>query len=95
MQSHLDREGQLYDPDWNRGVLWLFSGHNSAHWFPRPGPRRLTDRARSTDYTSAFTAPLNMAMSWDRSLMWAQPYANGVEHKAKGMQLPGQFIYAI
>ena len=42
---------------------------------------------RSTDYSSAFTAPLNMAMSWDRSLTYAQGYANGAEHKAKGVNV--------
>jgi len=42
---------------------------------------------RSTDYSSAFTAPLNMAMTWDRDLIYAQSYANGAEHKAKGVNI--------
>lgn len=42
---------------------------------------------RSADYTSALTAPLNLAMSWDRSLCYAQMYANGAEHKAKGINV--------
>lgn len=42
---------------------------------------------RSTDYSSAFTAPLNMAMTWDRDLIYAQAYANGAEHKAKGVNI--------
>ena len=42
---------------------------------------------RSTDYTSAFGAGLNLAMSWDRSLMYSQSYANGAEHKAKGVNI--------
>ena len=42
---------------------------------------------RSTDYSSAFTAPLNMAMTWDRDLIYAQAYANGAEHKAKGVNV--------
>ena len=42
---------------------------------------------RSTDYSSAFTAPLNMAMTWDRDLIYAQAFANGAEHKAKGVNV--------
>ncbi|KAK8210306.1 beta-glucosidase [Zalaria obscura] len=42
---------------------------------------------RSADYSSAFAAPLNMAMSWDRNLIYAQAYANGAEHKAKGINI--------
>jgi len=42
---------------------------------------------RSTDYSSAFTAPLNMAMTWDRDLIYAHAYANGAEHKAKGVNI--------
>ena len=42
---------------------------------------------RSTDYSSAFTAPMNMAMTWDRNLMYAQSYANGAEHKGKGVNV--------
>lgn len=40
---------------------------------------------RSTDYSSAFPAGLNLAMSWDRELMYLQSYANGAEHKGKGV----------
>ena len=39
---------------------------------------------RGTDYSSAYPAGLNLAMSWDRELMFLQSYGNGAEHKAKG-----------
>ena len=39
---------------------------------------------RDSDYSSAFAAPLNLAMSWDTGLIYQQYYANGAEHKAKG-----------
>ncbi|KAJ5604699.1 Beta-glucosidase [Penicillium lagena] len=39
---------------------------------------------RGADYSSAFAAGLNLAMSWDRELIYTQSYANGAEHKAKG-----------
>ena len=39
---------------------------------------------RGTDYSSAYAAGLNLAMSWDRELMFLQSYGNGAEHKAKG-----------
>ena len=42
---------------------------------------------RGADYSSAFAAGLNLAMSWDRELMYIQNYANGAEHKAKGVNL--------
>ena len=42
---------------------------------------------RSTDYTSAFPSGLNLAMSWDRELMYLQSYANGAEQKAKGVNV--------
>ncbi|KAI9821322.1 MAG: hypothetical protein M1827_004058 [Pycnora praestabilis] len=42
---------------------------------------------RSTDYTSAFAAGLNLAMSWDRQLMYLQSFGNGAEHKAKGVNI--------
>lgn len=40
---------------------------------------------RGADYTSAFPAGMNLAMSWDRELIYAMNYANGAEHKAKGI----------
>ena len=40
---------------------------------------------RGTDYTSALSAPLNLAMSWDRQLTYQLNYVNGAEHKAKGV----------
>ncbi|MCJ1392303.1 hypothetical protein MMC18_005170 [Xylographa bjoerkii] len=40
---------------------------------------------RSADYSSAYAAGLNLAMSWDRELMFLQSYGNGAEHKAKGI----------
>ncbi|KAI7140435.1 hypothetical protein KC343_g16220, partial [Hortaea werneckii] len=42
---------------------------------------------RGTDYSSAFTAPLNMAMTWDRDLIYAQAFANGAEHRDKGVNI--------
>ncbi|PYH88564.1 putative beta-glucosidase [Aspergillus ellipticus CBS 707.79] len=42
---------------------------------------------RGTDYSSAFAPGLNLAMSWDRNLIYAQSYANGAEHKAKGINV--------
>jgi beta-glucosidase len=42
---------------------------------------------RGSDYSTAFASPLNLAMSWDRELMYAQYYANGAEHKAKGINI--------
>jgi beta-glucosidase len=42
---------------------------------------------RGADYSSAFTAPLNLAMSWDRELMFTSFKANGAEHKGKGINI--------
>lgn len=42
---------------------------------------------RGTDLNSAFAAGLNLAMSWDRELMYQQSYANGKEHKDKGVNI--------
>ena len=40
---------------------------------------------RGTDYNSGLPAPLNLAMSWDRELMYQINYFNGDEHKRKGV----------
>ncbi|KAL1962259.1 hypothetical protein VTN77DRAFT_9849 [Rasamsonia byssochlamydoides] len=42
---------------------------------------------RGSDYSSAFPSGLNLAMSWDRELIYAQSYANGAEHKGKGVNI--------
>lgn len=39
---------------------------------------------RGTDYNSVFAAGLNLAMTWDRNLIYQQGYALGSEHKGKG-----------
>ncbi|RJE26157.1 hypothetical protein PHISCL_01507 [Aspergillus sclerotialis] len=39
---------------------------------------------RGADYTSALASGMNLAMTWDRQLIYEQNYINGAEHKAKG-----------
>ncbi|KAF2095993.1 beta-glucosidase [Rhizodiscina lignyota] len=57
---------------------------------PRKGFRGLAwddspTGVRGSDYSSAGAAGLNLAMSWDRELIYLQMMANGAEHKAKGL----------